>query len=141
MSGPNRSDIERKADVDQSLGGTLEVRSRDVLAESVARLDGRTLSRLTQARHAALAQLERPQRLWWPGFVPAGAAATVAALAIGLFVMRPDTGGLPLANQGLEALDAELLADVEALELAEADDDLEFYEWAAAEAGAGEMGS
>ena len=55
-----------------------EKRAQEVLQESVSRLDGRTRSRLTQARHAALAQLEKPARLRWRSYVPAGAAAAPA---------------------------------------------------------------
>jgi hypothetical protein len=119
----------------------IEARSREVLDESAGRLDGRTLSRLTQARHAALAQLGEPRNVWWRGWMPAGATAAVAVLAVALFTLRPDTGGLPVATANGEAIDTELLADVEALELAEADDELEFYEWAAREAAATELGS
>jgi hypothetical protein len=49
----------------------LEKRTREVLEESTARLDGRTLSRLTQARHAALDQLQQPVHRRWSRFVPA----------------------------------------------------------------------
>ena len=43
-----------------------EKRTKEILEESTARLDGRTRSRLTQARHAALGQLERPAwQGWW----------------------------------------------------------------------------
>ena len=59
-----------------------EKRTQEVLEESAARLDGHTRSRLTQARHAALAQLEQPARHWWRSYVPAGAAAAVAVLAV-----------------------------------------------------------
>jgi RNA polymerase sigma-70 factor (ECF subfamily) len=53
----------------------------EVLEESTARLDGRTLSRLTQARHAALAQLQQPAH--GVALVRAGgAAAAVAVLAV-----------------------------------------------------------
>ena len=59
-----------------------EKRTREVLDESASRLDGRTLSKLTQARHAALEQLQRPARSRWWFFAPAGAAAAVAVLAV-----------------------------------------------------------
>ena len=63
-----------------------EKRTQEVLEESAGRLDGRTRSRLTQARHAALAQLAQPARHWWRAYVPAGAAAAVAVLARGHLV-------------------------------------------------------
>ena len=104
-----------------------EKRTREVLDESAGRLDGRTRSRLTQARHAALAQLEQPVRHWWRGFVPAGAAAAVAVLAV---VMRsPNPPGEPTAPVD----DMELLADADAPDFVDDAEDPEFYEWAAGE--------
>jgi negative regulator of sigma E activity len=107
-----------------------EKRTQEVLEESVARLDGRTRSRLTQARHAALAQLEQPARHWWRSYVPAGAAAAVAVLAVVMW-----SG--PLEKQtvaGASAVeDLELLADADAPDFVDDDEDPEFYEWAAGE--------
>jgi hypothetical protein len=103
-----------------------ENRTREVLEESTARLDGRTLSRLTQARHAALEQARRPVRARWRLFVPAGAAATAAVLAVMLW-----TGQQKAVVPGA-AEDLEMLADSDAPVFAEGDD-LEFYEWAADE--------
>jgi len=104
-----------------------EKRTQEVLEESVARLDGRTRSRLTQARHAALAQLEQPARHWWRSYVPAGAAAAVAVLAV---VMWSNPADSPAASPGE---DMELLADSDAPDFVDEGDDLEFYEWAAGE--------
>jgi hypothetical protein len=109
-----------------------EKRTRELLDESAARLDGRTRSRLTQARHAALDRLERPPRLGWRVLVPAGAAAAVAMLAV--LMWRPDAPGVPTIAQAESPVeDLELLTDAEAPDFAEAGDDLEFYEWAAGE--------
>jgi len=104
-----------------------EKRTREVLDESAGRLDGRTRSRLTQARHAALAQLEQPARHWWRGFVPAGAAAAVAVLAV--IMWSPTPPGTPAAPVD----DMELLADADAPDFVDDGEDLEFYEWAAGE--------
>jgi len=104
-----------------------EKRTQEVLEDSVARLDGHTRSRLTQARHAALAQLEQPARYRWRSYVPAGAAAAVAVLAV---VMWSDPSTQPPANPGE---DLELLADSDAPDFVDDGDDLEFYEWAAGE--------
>jgi len=104
-----------------------EKRTREVLDESTGRLDGRTRSRLTQARHAALAQLEQPARYWWRSYVPAGAAAAVAVLAV---VMWPGPVERPVASP---VDDIELLADADAPDFVDDGDDLEFYEWAAGE--------
>ena len=108
-----------------------EKRTQEILEESAARLDGRTRSRLTQARHAALARLEKPARQWWRSYVPAGAAAAAAVVAVMIYTSRPDSG-LPVATNLLND-DSELLADVEAPDFTEDGDDVEFYEWAAGE--------
>jgi hypothetical protein len=110
-----------------------EQRTRQVLEESVGRLDGRTRSRLTQARHAALAQLTRPARHWWRAYVPAGAAAAVAVLAVVIWSARPPgTSSAPLTASPAD--DLELLADADAQDFVDDGEDLEFYEWAAGEA-------
>lgn len=111
-----------------------EKRTQEILEESATRLDGRTRSRLTQARHAALGQLERPAwHAWWRMYVPAGAAAAVAVLAVVLWSHPNGTDPLPVAQNGTSVDDLELLADVEAPDFAADGDDLEFYEWAASE--------
>ena len=108
-----------------------EKRTRELLDESTARLDGRTQSRLTQARHAALDRLKRPARFGWRMLVPAGAAAAVTMLAV--LTWRPDSPAVPVSAQIESPLeDLELLSDAEAPDFAEGAD-LEFYEWAAGE--------
>jgi negative regulator of sigma E activity len=106
-----------------------ENRTREVLEESTARLDGRTLSRLTRARHAALAQLDQPARHWWRSYVPAGAAAAMAVLAVVMWT-NPNSPDRPLASP---VDDIELLADADAPDFVDDGEDLEFYEWAAGE--------
>ena len=123
--------------------GALERRSRELLQASAEALDGRVRSRLNQARHAALAELgsgaaARPFRV--PGrWLPVGALAGAAALALAVWIARPAAGpGTPLAD-ALAAEDVELLASGEGPELYA--DDADFYEWAgsdAATAGGGE---
>jgi len=110
-----------------------EKRTQEVLDESTSRLDGRTLSRLTQARHAALDQLQQPTRHWWRSYVPAGAAAAVAVLAVVLWTGNPavDTGAV--ASTGSPVEDIDLLADADAPDFIDGGEDLEFYEWAAGE--------
>ena len=109
-----------------------EKRTQEVLEESAGRLDGRTRSRLTQARHAALEQLAQPSRHWWRAYVPAGAAAAVAVLAVVIWSGRaPAPPTSPLVSP---AEDLELLADAESQDFLDDGQDLEFYEWAAGEA-------
>jgi hypothetical protein len=106
-----------------------EKRTQEILEESASRLDGRTRSRLTQARHAALAQLQKPARQWWRSYMPAGAAAAAAVLAVIIY-----TGQGPGPQATLPVIDdAEQLADVDAPDFTEDGDDVEFYEWAAGE--------
>jgi hypothetical protein len=111
--------------------GEFEKRTRALLEDSASRLDGRTQSRLTRARHAALDRLERP-RAGWRMWVPAGAAAAVALIAV--LMWRPETRMVPTTAQvESPAEDLELLSDAEAPDFADAGEDLEFYEWAAGE--------
>jgi hypothetical protein len=100
-----------------------EHRTRELLDESTAKLDGHTLSKLTQARHAALAQGRRPARAWWHIALPAG--ATAAAVLAFVALNRPPAP----ADNGFD--DVELIAD--APEVVDDGEELEFYEWAAGE--------
>jgi hypothetical protein len=113
-----------------------EKRTREVLEESTARLPGRTLSRLTQARHAALARQDERAGQWWRGWMPAGAATAAAVLAV-VFWAGPgrDTATqLATASGGGSAFeDIDLLADGDAPDFVSDRDDVEFYEWASGE--------
>ena len=109
-----------------------EKRAREVLDESTAKLDGRTLSRLTQARHAALQQ--EKQRMNWRGWAPVGAAAAAVVVAVMIWTGPATDTGVPLSAStgGGSALeDIDLLAD--APEFVGEAEDVEFYEWAANE--------
>jgi hypothetical protein len=110
-----------------------EKRTREILEESAARLDGRTRSRLTQARHAALAQLEKPARQWWRSYVAAGASAAAAVLAVVIYTGRPGIDPRITENPAAVFEDTEMLADVEAPDFTDDGEDVEFYEWAAGE--------
>jgi hypothetical protein len=109
-----------------------EKRTQEVLDESTARLDGRTLSRLTQARHAALDQLQRPAHHSWRSYVPAGAAAAVAVLAVVLWSGNRTDMNLPVSTSS-PVEDIDLLADAEAPDFVNEGEDPEFYEWAMGE--------
>ena len=69
-----------------------EKRTRALLEESVSRTDGRIRSRLNQARHAALAQLQPARRRpFWRSFTLAPAAGVVAAVVLALFLILSRT--------------------------------------------------
>lgn len=109
--------------------------ARAVLEESVLRIDGRTRSRLNQARHAALEAASRPRPAWWRSLsmMPAaGAAAAAVLVAFTLWHQQP-AGELAVVDSQHSAVeDLDLLADGEALDLVEQGDG-SFYEWAAAQ--------
>jgi hypothetical protein len=128
-----------------------EHRLQALLEESVQRVGGRARSRLTQARHAALAEAARSssrwrmplraltrtrhQRLLW--MPAAGAMATAVLVA---FVLWPHA---PQAYPGVEAAptnveDLDLVADREGMDLMQSGDG-QFYEWAMAQTDAGEQ--
>lgn len=107
-----------------------ERRARGLLEASAASLDGPTLSRLTRARHAALAELAGARPVWPAWLVPAGGVAA-AALAV-LVWWAPGRGpGVVVTEEtaGTSASpleDLEIMAGVEDLALFE---ELEFYAW------------
>jgi hypothetical protein len=120
--------------IDDSELSAFERHSRAAFDASVARLDGATRSRLTQARHAALAvgpRRDLAQSLW-RRIAPAGGLAAAVLVALVLW----NRHGAPVvpdftAPQAYGYDDLELIADADALDLADVDG-LEFYEWAAA---------
>jgi len=111
-----------------------EQQTRALLLESAERLPGSVRSRLTQARHAALAHSATPSTNFTRRWLPAGALAATALALLVVFI----PGGkpaleTPVANAGFE--DMELLSDSDAVPLnGDQDVDYDFYEWAAGEA-------
>jgi hypothetical protein len=105
--------------------------ARALLEESVSRIDGRTRSRLNQARHAAVEAVGARRRSLWRGLTLMPAAGVVAALLIGVVLwQREPAGELPVLEGQHSAMeDMDLLADAEALELLDGWDG-PFYEWA-----------
>lgn len=100
-----------------------ERRAREVLGQSVERLDAATRSKLTQARYAALAEVSVTKPRYGRWLVPAGSLATVAAVAVLVMVSRTP-GREASAAASLE--DLEIVApegDVDMLQ------DVEFYAW------------
>ncbi|TAK56436.1 MAG: DUF3619 family protein [Gammaproteobacteria bacterium] len=105
-----------------------ERRSRAAFDASVAALDGATCSRLTRARHAALGQF-RQRSVRVSGWLPAGALAAAAVVAVTLWTGREPAPG-PGATAALATLDdLELLAAGEDFEML--GEDAAFYAWAA----------
>lgn len=116
-----------------------ERNARTVLEAGVARIDARTRSRLTQARHAALAAAER-RRPWWRSLtlMPA-AGAVAAALLVTVVLWHREPGAAPAPDEAHAAAveDMDLLADGDSLDLIEGWDG-PFYEWAVAQSENGE---
>jgi len=102
-------------------------RARAVFAASAQRLDADRLARLAEARRVALAEHgRRPFRV--PGlWLPAGALAAAAALAIAVFITNPVNHAALVADAS-PVEDMELLASNDGLDLYA--EDPEFYEWA-----------
>lgn len=123
------------ADADQALAA----RARALLEASAEELAGHTRSRLTQARHAALAAAAAPRSplarvfggLRLQRWMPAG-VALASLLAVALIVVRmPGTPGSPVRVAASGGEDLELVADADELALAqEPEADYDFYEWA-----------
>lgn len=120
------------------MSDNLEQRSRELFDERVAGLDGRTRSRLNQARQAALEvarQRERAPALRW--LMPVGSAAAVALVGLLSWqLMRPD----------VQAPESTLAASVDDLEIITSDADLEllqnmaFYAWLDAQPEVADLG-
>ena len=124
-----------------------ERRLRERLIESSDALDGRTRSRLTQARHQALAQAGRGRGWGWGwgwgwmavrSWVPAGAVAMALLVTVLVVQQRgavvPGQGVVATTQSASTLEDMELLADADGYALsneAEPQLDADFYEWAA----------
>jgi len=112
-----------------------ERNARAVLEESLSRIDGRTRSRLNQARQAAVSADAARQRPWWRPVTlmpAAGAAAAALLVAVMLWHREPTALEAPALEGRTAAVeDLDLLADAEGLDLVEGWDGPGFYEWAA----------
>ncbi len=107
-----------------------ERRSREAFEESVASLDGATRSRLARARELALAEARHRYRPRLSTWVPVGAAAAAAVMAVLLWTGR-ETGSESTepALAALEELD--IVAAGNDLDMM--DEDPAFYAWAVEE--------
>jgi hypothetical protein len=111
--------------------GDFEQRARMAFDASVEGIDAQTRSQLNRARQAALAELERHERTGLRAWLPAGALAATAALALVLWQM-PNDGSSPDDVATSAAALAELPASDEDLDLVT--EDPEFYAWSAQQA-------
>ena len=109
---------------DNSAHKDLETLAQAAFSASLDSIDGRTRSKLTQARHAAVAELRKSrERLWQRaalGLAGLSAAMLAVWIAIGQWT-SPTPGEVPLD-------DLDLVANAPNLELLE---DVEFYVWVA----------
>jgi hypothetical protein len=113
-----------------------ERRTREMLEESVARIDGRVRSRLNQARHAAVeAATARRRPLFSRLFTLVPTAGAAAAALMVAMVLWHGGGRSPttVEKAALPTQDLDLLADTDGLDLVEdgGDGSGSFYEWAA----------
>ena len=98
----------------------LEEQAKELFDESVEKLDGATLSRLNQGRHAALAELQRPG-VRWGRWAPAVGVAAAAAVAV---IVMNGPAGTDAIDAPVTATDFEMLLEGDDLEMLE---DLEFF--------------
>ena len=108
----------------------IERRAQVAFAASVDALDAQTRSQLNRARQAAVAELERREHSPWRTWLPAGALAATAAVALVLWQRPADITGPGDVEATAEI--AELPASDEDLDLVS--EDPEFYAWSAQEA-------
>ena len=117
----------------------LEERSRALFRDSLASVDLRTRSRLTQARHAALAAADASARRPWlaraPFWTSAVGVTAAAVLGIALWFGGPmgQHGAVPSADNQSKFEDLDILASSDessedAIDMLQ--DDIDFYAWA-----------
>ena len=137
------------APVGQTMNETtseFEKRTRELLEDSVQRVDGRIRSRLNQARHAAIEEATRRRSSPWRRFMLMPAAGAVAAALLVAIVFWPHShmGDKLTSESGGRASmeDLDLIADSDALDLVSDETDTgQFYEWAVDQADSNEAGS
>ena len=117
----------------------LENRSRALFEDSVAGLDMPTRSRLTQARHAALAaagaSARRPWLMRTPLWASAAGVTAAAVLGVALWFGGPLSrhGQMPAADVQSKFEDLDIIAasdesSGDAMDMLQ--DDIDFYAWA-----------
>jgi hypothetical protein len=123
--------------------GAIEARTRELFQESVEGLDMRVRSRLTRARHAALAAAAASHRRPWllqrRVWTPAAGVTAAVLLGAALWLSRPmGNHGMTADQPGLEDLDIVAASDEgsgDAMEMLQ--NDLDFYNFADKAAGSG----
>lgn len=114
--------VNRNEDQDRS---RLEDHSKDLFDASVAELNANIRSRLTQARHAAVAAMARQRTPWaFRRWMPA--TGMVAAALTGAIVLLTHTTPPQPFRDALAADDMTLLLEGDNLDLIE---EMEFYAW------------
>jgi hypothetical protein len=107
---------------DPSNNDDFAAKAKGVFDDSVERLDGASLSRLNQGRHAALEGMANAEvSAQWRRWVPAGGIAAIALVSV-MVLRGPEVENIP----GEVTADFEILLEVESLEMYQ---DLEFYSW------------
>lgn len=106
---------------DKSAEDALSEKSRVLFDESVAGLDGETLSRLNRGRQAALAELGKRRPRHWQWLPATGVAAAV--IAVVMVTRGPAIEDMAAPES---VTDMEILLTEDSLEMLE---DLEFYSW------------
>ena len=118
---------------DERDDASFEARTQSWFAQSVENLDGRTRSRLTQARNAALEALPPPGVHRWRRAWIALSGVTAAALLAVWVTVGPMGGQVQTQDTRAVSLDdLDIAADTTELDLLE---DVEFYAWVAQERG------
>jgi hypothetical protein len=102
----------------------LEQRTRAAFEASVANLDGRTRSRLNQARQQALAVAEKRPRAWMRTLLPATGLATAALLAV-MLQLNP-ASKVQRSPEAVALEDLDIVADGDNVDLMQ---DIDFYAW------------
>jgi hypothetical protein len=103
----------------------LERRAQALFEDSVERVDARTRSKLTQARHAALDEIKQGSAHWRWLRAPVGGLAAIAVAAIVVVAWQGgQRTGSEMAAVPLD--DFDIVADADNLEMLQ---DVEFYAW------------
>lgn len=117
----------------QVMDSELEQRARALLMSSAENLPGAVRSRLTQARHAALAVRQRRTRYRLQRWLPASAAAAAALALLVVFVPHGRHASATAVNPLISSVagedEIELLSSGMPLNT-DQDVDGDFYEWA-----------